>query len=53
MITESIDDLLDLQVTEKGVGYALFASEEEQGGGSGSSSCTLSSSLCCSFHLCI
>lgn len=54
MIRESTEDLLDLQVTEKGVGYALFASEEEQGGGSGSSSSsTLSSSLCCSFHLCI
>jgi len=53
MLTESADDLLDLQVTEKGVGYALFASEEETGGGGGSSSCTLSSSLCCSFHLCI
>jgi hypothetical protein len=48
------DELLDLNVTEKGVGNALFASTEAQGGGGGgSSSCSLSSSLCCSFHLCV
>lgn len=46
------DDLLDLNVTTKGVGNALLASVEEGAGGSSSSS-TLSSSLCCSFHLCI
>jgi hypothetical protein len=47
------DELLDLTVTEKGYGNALFADNVETGGGGGSSSsCTLSSSLCCSFHLC-
>jgi hypothetical protein len=51
MIAEFSDDLLDLNVTVKGVGNALLANTEDQGGGS--SSCSLSSSLCCSFHLCI
>jgi hypothetical protein len=54
MIAEFSDDLLDLNATVKGVGNALLANTESQGGGSGcSSSCSLSSSLCCSFHLCI
>jgi hypothetical protein len=45
---------LDLTVTTKGLGYALPASTESQGGGDkSSSSCSLSSSLCCSFHLCV
>jgi hypothetical protein len=51
VFVELTDDLLDLNVTTKGVGNALLASVEE--GAGGSSSCTLSSSLCCSFHLCI
>jgi hypothetical protein len=51
VFVELTDDLLDLNVTTKGVGNALLASVEE--GAGGSSSCTLSSSLCCSFHLCV
>jgi hypothetical protein len=54
MFNELTDDMLDLEATEKGVGYALLANAELQGGGGGcSSSSTLSSSLCCSIHLCI
>jgi hypothetical protein len=54
MFHELNDELLDLEATEKGVGYALLASEVTQGGGGGcSSSSTLSSSLCCSIHLCV
>ena len=54
MFHELTDDMLELDATEKGVGYALLAMEESQGGGGGcSSSSTLSSSLCCSFHLCV
>jgi len=46
-------DTLDLTVTTKGLGYALPASTESQGGGEKcSSSSSLSSSLCCSVHLC-
>jgi hypothetical protein len=53
MFHELTDELLDLEATEKGVGYALLATEVTQGGGGGcSSSSTLSSSLCCSIHLC-
>lgn len=46
------DDLLELTVTEKGLDSALLASTVGTGGSS-SSSCTASSSLCCSFHLCV
>ena len=54
MFNELTDDMLELEATEKGVGYALLATEVTQGGGGGcSSSSTLSSSLCCSFHLCL
>ena len=53
MNDEPRDEMIDLRVTEKGFGLALYASTEPQGGGSSSSSCTLSSSLCCSFHLCV
>jgi hypothetical protein len=54
MFHELTDEMLDLEATDKGVGYALLANEELQGGGTGcSSSSTLSSSLCCSIHLCI
>lgn len=53
MTHDPSDDLLDLTVTEKGYGNALFADTTETGGGGGSSSsCTASSSLCCSFHIC-
>jgi hypothetical protein len=51
MIDDPTDELLDLRATEKGLGNALYASETNPGGSS--SSCTLSSSLCCSFHLCL
>ena len=53
MIDDPHDELLDLRATVKGFGNALYASETNPGGGSSSSSCTLSSSLCCSFHLCV
>lgn len=55
MFNQLTDDLLDLSVTAHGVGLAIFAVKDGQnaGGGGGSSSCSLSSSLCCSFHLCI
>jgi hypothetical protein len=53
MFNELTDDMLELEATEKGIGYALLAMEESQGGGGCSSSSTLSSSLCCSFHLCL
>jgi hypothetical protein len=51
MFNELTDDMLELEATEKGIGYALLAMEETQGGCSSSS--TLSSSLCCTFHLCL
>jgi hypothetical protein len=44
MIGEAIEELLDLSVTELGIGAALYASTEDTGG----SSCSCSWSLCCS-----
>jgi hypothetical protein len=43
------DELLDLRVTEKGYGSALYAADEDDGGGSccSCSSSTLCISLCC------
>lgn len=53
-MNDDANDELELTVTRKGVGFAFPASVESQGGGGGSSSsCSLSSSLCCSFHLCV
>ncbi len=43
MFQELVEELLDLTVTEKGFGNALYA----QNDGNECSSCTLSSSLCC------
>ena len=46
MISRFYDELLDLRVTEKGVGNALYAAEGgEEGCAGGSCSCTWS--LCC------
>jgi hypothetical protein len=54
MFHELTDELLDLDATEKGVGLAfLAATDGHDGAGGSSSSSTLSSSLCCSLHLCI
>jgi hypothetical protein len=49
MFRQLTDELLDLRVTEKGYGSALYATEEDDGGGSccSCSSCTLCISLCC------
>jgi hypothetical protein len=49
MFRELTDEFLDLRLTEKGYGSALYANEEEDGGGTCcSSSCsTLCISLCC------
>jgi hypothetical protein len=50
MFRELTQELLDLRVTEKGYGLALYAAEEDGGGGTCSSSCsssTLCVSLCC------
>jgi hypothetical protein len=44
------EELLDLRVTEKGYGTALYAADEDEGGGGtccSCSSCTLCISLCC------
>jgi hypothetical protein len=47
--TKLTEELLDLTVTEKGVGNALYAQNDEGCAcGACSSSCTLCSSLCCS-----
>jgi hypothetical protein len=46
---ELTDELLDLRVSEKGFGDALYATEEQPGGGQCSCSCSyLCISLCCS-----
>jgi hypothetical protein len=51
MFAELTAELLDLRVTEKGFGLALYASEEDPGGGDpcscSCSSSTLCVSLCC------
>jgi hypothetical protein len=46
MFTELTAELLDLRVTEKGFGFALYASEEDPGGGD-PCSCSCSSSILC------
>ncbi len=53
MFHELTDELLDLDATEKGVGLAFLAATDGHDGAGSSSSSTLSSSLCCSLHLCI
>ena len=49
MFRQLTDELLDLRVTEKGYGLALYASEEDEGGSTccSCSSSTLCISLCC------
>jgi hypothetical protein len=46
---ELTDELLDLHLTEKGYGNALYAADEDEGGGTccSCSSSTLCISLCC------
>jgi hypothetical protein len=47
---ELADEFLDLRVTEKGYGLALYAADEDDGGGGTCCSCscsTLCISLCC------
>lgn len=52
MFDDDLEASLELTVTTKGLGWALPAATVGQGSGSSSSS-TLSSSLCCSVHLCV
>lgn len=50
MFRELADELLDLRVTEKGYGLALYAADEDPGGGGTCCSCSCSMlciSLCC------
>ncbi len=49
MFGQLTEELLDLRVTEKGYGLALYASEEDDGGSTccSCSSSTLCISLCC------
>ena len=45
MFGELTQELLDLEITEKGFGLALYAAEEDEGCSACSCSCTWS--LCC------
>ena len=49
MFRQLTDEFLDLRLTEKGYGSALYANEEDDGGGTccSCSSSTLCISLCC------
>jgi len=51
MISDVLEELLDLEVTSKGYGGAFYAVVEDGGGGGNCScSCALCAVLCC--HLC-
>jgi hypothetical protein len=51
MFTELTEELLDLTITEKGYGRALYAANDEGGGGTCSGICSV---VVCTFlcHLC-
>ncbi|MGI8972642.1 MAG: hypothetical protein ACR2HI_00535 [Gaiella sp.] len=50
MISEIAEELLDLEVTTKGYGGALYAYVEDGGGGGNCSCCNLCVVLCCCFN---
>ena len=47
MFKELTDELLDLTVSEKGFGNALYAAVDNDDGCGGAGSCSCSWSLCC------